>query len=411
MKPDLSVRLREVASLFFRLGVFAFGGPAAHIAMMRREVVTVRRWTSDAEFLDMVGATSLIPGPNSTEMAMHLGSRRAGWRGLVVAGALFILPAAAMVAGLAYAYVRFGSTPAVDWVLYGVKPVVIAIVVGAIWALGRVALRRPVSWMPAAGAVALYLLGVNEVFLVLGAGVLGVAAWAARRAVKSGGQALAVLPWLPLAGVPAMGTQLEGVSGYGAGTLFLSFLKIGAVLYGSGYVLLAFLRGDFVERLGWITEQQLLDAVAVGQVTPGTGIYDRDLHRLRGRRAAGGGTGDRGHISAVIRVCCIAFPHPSVCKGVGPRAVSSGLDQCGIPRPDGSGDISTRPGLHHRSLHDRYLGGRNCGGVPNQGQRRLAGAGRGRRRCAVPAGVRWLVVRTIRIGHRFDGPYFRLSPD
>ncbi len=235
--------------------------------MMRREVVTVRRWMSDAEFLDMVGATSLIPGPNSTEMAMHLGSRRAGWRGLVVAGILFILPAAAIVVGLAYAYVRFGSTPAVDWVLYGVKPVVIAIVVGALWGLGRVALKRPVSWMPAAGAVALYLLGFNEVFVVLGAGVLGAAAWAARRAVKRG--TLAVVPWLPFAGVPALGSQLEGMSGYGAGTLFLTFLKIGAVLYGSGYVLLAFLRGDFVERLGWITEQQLLDAVAVGQVTPG----------------------------------------------------------------------------------------------------------------------------------------------
>ena len=267
MEPDLSVRLREVASLFLRLGVFAFGGPAAHIAMMRREVVTGRRWMSDAEFLDMVGATSLIPGPNSTEMAMHLGSRRAGWRGLVVAGTLFILPAAAIVTGLAYAYVRFGSTPAVDWVLYGVKPVVIAIVVGALWGLGRVALKRPVSWLPAAGAAALYLLGFNEVFVVLGAGVLGAAAWAARRAVK--GEALAVIPWLPFTGVPALGSQLEGMSGYGAGTLFLSFLKIGAVLYGSGYVLLAFLRGDFVERLGWITEQQLLDAVAVGQVTPG----------------------------------------------------------------------------------------------------------------------------------------------
>ena len=269
MEADLSTRLREVASLFLRLGAFAFGGPAAHIAMMRREVVTGRRWMSDAEFLDMVGATSLIPGPNSTEMAMHLGSRRAGWRGLLVAGTLFILPAAAIVAGLAYAYVRFGSTPAVDWVLYGVKPVVIAIVIGALWGLGRVALKRPVSWVPAAGAVALYLLGVNEVFLVLGAGVLGAAAWAARRAVRSGGRSLAVIPWIPFAGVPAMGTQLEGVSGYSAGTLFLSFLKIGAVLYGSGYVLLAFLRGDFVERLGWITEQQLLDAVAVGQVTPG----------------------------------------------------------------------------------------------------------------------------------------------
>ena len=140
--------------------------------------------------LDMVGATSLIPGPNSTEMAMHLGSRRAGWRGLVAAGALFILPAAAIVAGLAYVYVRFGSTSAVDWVLYGVKPAVIAIVIGALWGLGRVALKRPVSWAPAAGAVALYLLGVNEVFVVLGAGGLGVAAWTARRAVNGGGQAL-----------------------------------------------------------------------------------------------------------------------------------------------------------------------------------------------------------------------------
>ena len=268
MDAELRDRLREVAGLFLRLGVLAFGGPAAHIAMMRREVVVARRWMSDSEFLDMVGATSLIPGPNSTEMAMHLGSRRAGWRGLAVAGTLFILPAAAIVTALAYAYVRLGTTPAVDWVLYGVKPVVIAIVAGALWGLGRAALRTPISLLPAAGGAALYLLGANEVFVVLGSGALGAGEWWVRRAAAGGGTALSAVPWLPLAGAAGLGAQAAAAP-YGAAALFLTFLKIGSVLYGSGYVLLAFLRGDFVERLGWITEQQLLDAVAVGQVTPG----------------------------------------------------------------------------------------------------------------------------------------------
>ena len=261
-------RLREVAVLFLRLGVFAFGGPAAHIAMMRREVVDERRWMSDTDFLDMVGATSLIPGPNSTEMAIHLGGRRAGWKGLLTAGTLFILPATVIVTALAYVYVRFGTTPAVDWVLYGVKPVVIAIVASALWGLGKVVVKTRVSVVPAGGVVALYFLGVNEIFLVLGAGVLGAAAFVVRRGLGNGA-VIGGAVWLPLAGLPGLAAQAAGVAGYGAGTLFLSFLKIGAVLYGSGYVLLAFLRGDFVERLGWITEAQLLDAVAIGQVTPG----------------------------------------------------------------------------------------------------------------------------------------------
>ena len=261
-------RLREVAVLFLRLGVFAFGGPAAHIAMMRREVVDERRWMSDTDFLDMVGATSLIPGPNSTEMAIHLGGRRAGWQGLLTAGTLFILPATFIVTALAYVYVRFGTTPAVDWVLYGVKPVVIAIVASALWGLGKVVVKTRVSVVPAGGVVVLYFLGVNEIFLVLGAGVLGAAAYVARRGLGNGA-VIGGAVWLPLAGLPGLAAQAAGVAGYGAGTLFLNFLKIGAVLYGSGYVLLAFLRGDFVERLGWITEAQLLDAVAIGQVTPG----------------------------------------------------------------------------------------------------------------------------------------------
>lgn len=259
-------RVGEVAALFLRLGVLAFGGPAAHIAMMRDEVVRRRAWVSDQEFLDMMGAVNLIPGPNSTELAIHLSARRAGWMGLIVGGALFILPAALIVGILAWAYVEFGTTVAGEGLLYGVKPVVIAIVVIALAGLLRVAIKGIPTLIVGASAVALYLLGVNELALLFGGGALLIAYRMGRRAV--GGTAAAALPvgvWfsglLPALSMP--------VPGFNMMTLFLTFLKIGAVLYGSGYVLLAFLRGDFVERLGWLTEQQLLVAVSVGQVTPG----------------------------------------------------------------------------------------------------------------------------------------------
>lgn len=231
-----------------------FGGPAAHIAVMQDEVVTRRRWLTRGEFLDLLGATNLIPGPNSTELAIHVGHARRGVPGLAVAGASFILPAMCIVTACAWAYVRYGTLPATGGLLYGIKPVVIAIVVQALWALGRTAIKtRFLAVVGCAAAVASFA-GVNEL------AVLGVAALvviASRAPARSG------MPALFLAGVPA------SVTSFGLWPLFLVFLKIGSVLFGSGYVLLAFLRADLVERLHWISSQQLLDAVAVGQITPG----------------------------------------------------------------------------------------------------------------------------------------------
>jgi chromate transporter len=254
--------LREVGSVFLRLGVVAFGGPAAHIAMMREELVRRRRWVSDAQFIDLLGITNLIPGPNSTEMAIHLGYLRAGPWGLVLGGVCFIGPAMLIVMALAWAYVRWGALPVATALLYGVKPVIIAIVLQAMWGLARTAVRGPLLAGAFVIAAALALAGVHELLVLFGAG--GVAALLAprRRAVAG---ALAALAWA----TPARVMAAAAAGGVTLGTMTLVFLKIGAVLYGSGYVLLAFLRADFVERLGWLTDRQLLDAVAVGQVTPG----------------------------------------------------------------------------------------------------------------------------------------------
>ncbi|MCY3914318.1 MAG: chromate efflux transporter [Chloroflexi bacterium] len=255
--------MREVCALFLKLGVLGFGGPAAHIAMFREEAVSRRKWLSDQRFMDLVGATSLIPGPNSTEMAIHLGLERAGWRGLVAAGALFILPAFLIVTGLAWVYVEFNEVPALQWALYGIKPVVIAIVVNAIVGLAKTALGKVWTLVLAVGVLTLYIAGVNELILLAAGGGIGLLV-RAREWPGPGGRALFGL--LPLGAMPAVVTA---ASTFSVGHLFLLFLKIGAVLYGSGYVLLAFMQGDFVDRLGWLTQQQLLDAVAVGQMTPG----------------------------------------------------------------------------------------------------------------------------------------------
>jgi chromate transporter len=262
--------LAEVARVALKLGATAFGGPAAHIAMLREETVVRRQWLTDAYFLDLVGATNLIPGPNSTEMVIHVGYLRAGWRGLLVAGTLFILPAAIIVLALGWAYVRYGTTPAGESLLYGIKPVVIAVVAQALWGIGRTALKGPLLLALGTAAAALYLVGFNELLILFGSGLLVLGARAAQH--MSPGQISAALATpaggLPLtvASVPLLQTVQVPVS---LMTLFLTFLKIGAVLYGSGYVLLAFLRNDFVDRLGWLTDQQLLDAVAIGQMTPG----------------------------------------------------------------------------------------------------------------------------------------------
>ena len=241
--------MREVAALFLKLGTIAFGGPAAHIAMMREEVVRRRRWVSDERFVDLLGATNLIPGPNSTEMAIHLGYLRAGWPGLIAGGACFIVPAMLIVLGCAALYVHYGARPGAGWLLYGVKPVIVAVVVQAMWGLLRSAVKGPLLAVIGVATLALSLAGANEIALLLGGGVVSVL--------------------LTTVGIRGVAAPLGLGAGVGLTTLFLVFLKIGSVLYGSGYVLLAFLRNDFVERLGWLTDQQLLDAVAVGQFTPG----------------------------------------------------------------------------------------------------------------------------------------------
>lgn len=253
---DRGSRLRELAALFGKLGVIAFGGPAAHIAMMHDEVVVRRRWIAEQQFVDLIGVTNLLPGPNSTEMTMHVGRVRAGGPGLVVAGASFIMPAAAIVLACAMAYVRYGQTPNGQAVLYGIKPVVLAIIGQALLKLGRTALRDGLLWSVGLGVVAAYLLGVNELVLLV-AGALGVLVI---RSAPMGAGPTGIVGVL-LAADTARALALP--------RLFAVFAKVGAVLYGSGYVLLAFLRGDLVDRLGVLTSRQLLDAIAIGQFTPG----------------------------------------------------------------------------------------------------------------------------------------------
>ncbi|GIV77036.1 MAG: chromate transporter [Litorilinea sp.] len=262
-----SQRLGELARLFTRLGFTAFGGPAAHIAMMHDEVVVRRRWLDEQHFLDMIGAVNLVPGPNSTEMAIHVGYSRAGWRGLLVAGTCFILPAALIVGVLAWAYTRYGQTPQGLALMYGIKPVIIAIVLQALIRLGQTAIKGPLLAVAGALALGLYLAGVNELAVLFGLGLAVAGIQMARRQMSAGrGVSPALLPL----GLPAALAQAaSGAPGVRLDQLFLVFLKVGALLYGSGYVLLAFLRNDLVLRLGWLTDQQLLDAVAIGQFTPG----------------------------------------------------------------------------------------------------------------------------------------------
>jgi len=257
--------LKEVALLFLRIGATAFGGPAAYIAIMQRETVRRRHWVEDQQFLDMLGATNLIPGPNATEMAMYLGLVRAGWAGYVTSGLLLILPGTLLTLALAWVYVTYGSLPQVGWVLYGIKPVVIGIVLQALWDLGRKGVKSLLTGVVGAAALALYLLNINEIALLFAGAAVVLAVRGGWRLLKRGGAAVLALPALgtPLSLLPA------GAAVFTPLGLFLSMLKIGAVLYGSGYVLFAFFNSEFVLRLGWLTHQQLLDAIAAGQITPG----------------------------------------------------------------------------------------------------------------------------------------------
>jgi chromate transporter len=263
-QPELSTRVREVALLFLKLGAFSFGGPTAYIAIMQREVVRERHWLNDQDFLDIVGAVNLVPGPNATQVAMYLGLKRAGWRGFFSSGILFIVPGALATLVLAWVYVQYGSLPQVGWVLYGIKPVVIAVVLLALYDLGKKAVKGIVTIAVGLAAVALYLLGVNEILLIF----IGAAAVVLVYSMRHfGSKNAAAIAGLPLLKVPAL--LAAGAVGFSQLGLFLSFLKIGFVIYGSGYVLVALLNSEFVTRLQWLTSQQVLDAIAVGQATPG----------------------------------------------------------------------------------------------------------------------------------------------
>jgi chromate transporter len=252
-------KLIEVAKVFFKLGLIAFGGPAAHISMMEEEVVTKRKWMTSAHFLDLVGATNLIPGPNSTEMTMHCGYERAGWKGLFVAGLAFIIPAVFMTGTLAYFYVTYGEIPDVAPFLYGIKPAVMAIILGALLKLGKKALKGWQLGVIGALVVTASFFGVNEVTSILCAGLVGMV-WFGR---GGEGSIKSFAPILLLQTTPIL------VKKAGLGKLFFVFLKIGVVLFGSGYVLIAYLDGELVENLGWLTKPELLDAIAIGQFTPG----------------------------------------------------------------------------------------------------------------------------------------------
>ncbi len=255
-------KLKEVAYLCLKLGTIGFGGPAAHIALMHNEVVKKRKWLDEQRFLDLLGATYLIPGPNSTEMAIHTGFVRAGWPGSIAGGACFIIPAMLIVTAMAWVYVRFGSVPQAGWILYGIKPVIIAIIVQALWDLSRKAVKDLLTALTGISVIILYFFRVNEIALLFGAALV-VMAIKNSKSLKG--------RFMPLLASPLLGVSLPVLAAktFSLPLMFLIFLKIGSVLYGSGYVLLAYLRADFVTRLGWFTDRQLMDAIAIGQVTPG----------------------------------------------------------------------------------------------------------------------------------------------
>jgi chromate transporter len=268
--------LKQLAGLFLRLGITAFGGPAAHIAMMEAEVVKRRGWLSRQHFLDLVGATNLIPGPNSTEMAIHIGYLRAGWSGLATAGVCFILPAALITTTLAWAYAVYGTLPQAAPLLYGMKPAILAVILGAVGRLGKTAFRNRRLAVIGSGVALVSLLGLNEILALFGGGIVGVFwLWYAGRqpasdAQRGKGMMASLLPAFGAASaLPPIGAAAASVATVSLWKLGLFFLKVGAVLYGSGYVLIAFLESGLVRDYGWISPAQLLDAVAIGQFTPG----------------------------------------------------------------------------------------------------------------------------------------------
>lgn len=259
---------KEIAILFLKLGTIAFGGPAAHIAMMEDEVVHKKKWLTSDKFIDLLGAANLIPGPNSTELAIHIGYAQAGWRGLIVAGLCFILPAVLIVSAIANFYVNYGNLPEVTRILYGIKPIIIAIIIKALVNLAKTALKTRLLIILAVLAAILNFMGLNELIALFGVGILMVLKQLFSKTNMK--NTLKMFSFWPLnVAFSSMLTNTLNSTSFGLYPLFLIFLKIGAVLYGSGYVLLAFLQTDLVEHLGWLTQQQLFDAITVGQVTPG----------------------------------------------------------------------------------------------------------------------------------------------
>jgi chromate transporter len=269
-------KIGDLIKLFFKLGTIAFGGPAAHIAMMEEEVVNRRKWLTREHFLDLVGATNLIPGPNSTEMVIHIGYVRAGISGLIVSGLSFILPAVIITGIFAWVYMKFGALPQVSHFLFGIKPVVISIILVAVVRLGKTAAKTASLTILGSGVAVASLLGINEVFALLLGGVTGIILYTFRNKTYKNIAGWFVLPSLQTTGLLTDGktnavvaVSAAGVAGVSLWKLGLFFLKIGSVLYGSGYVLIAFLEGELVKEYGWLTYQQLLDAIAIGQFTPG----------------------------------------------------------------------------------------------------------------------------------------------
>lgn len=254
------INIKEIAKLFFKLGVIGFGGPAAHIAMMQDEVVRKRKWMDEQHFLDLIGATNLIPGPNSTEMAIHIGYDRGGWKGLIVAGLCFIVPAVLITAVFAVLYKNYGQLPALQPFVYGITPAIIAIIAAAVYPLAKKSLKSTQLWIIGIAAMVLNFVGISEIIVLFGAGFLAMGLKAIK--TKSTGKLSALIP-LPLLQITGTGMAATGLTG-----LFFTFLKVGAILYGSGYVLFAFLDTELVAT-GLLSRQQLIDAIAVGQFTPG----------------------------------------------------------------------------------------------------------------------------------------------
>ena len=252
--------LKEIAQLFLKLGIIGFGGPAAHIAMMQDEVVRKRKWMDEQHFLDLIGATNLIPGPNSTEMAIHIGYDRGGWKGLIVAGLCFIVPAVLITGIFAVLYKNYGQLPELQPFVYGITPAIIAIIAAAVYPLAKKSLKSTQLWLIGFSALVLNFLGVSEIIVLFGAGFLAMGLKAIQ--TNSSSKLSSILP-LPLLQITGAGLAATGSMG-----LFLTFLKVGAILYGSGYVLFAFLDTELVAT-GLLSRQQLIDAIAVGQFTPG----------------------------------------------------------------------------------------------------------------------------------------------